>query len=133
MAKDLISFLKKNPIDEMVQEVKLTGRLADYPFKIKPMSANQFYKYQRICTKIQSNKSTDFNSSRFNELVILNHVVEPDFKSAELLTDMGVKTSEELLNKFFLGGELIDLSNKISELSGFNTPDSELEDEVKNS
>jgi len=133
MAQDLMSFLKQNPIDEMVTEVTIPGRLQHFPFKIKPMSATQFYKYQQIATKISSNKQVGFNSARFNELVILNHVVEPNFKDAEFLSSMGVDTSEQLLNKYFLGGELIDLSNKISEISGFNTPDKELEDEVKNS
>ncbi len=134
MTQDLISFLTEKPVDEMVQEVSLGGRLADFKFKIKPMNANQFYKYQQIATTIiGKTREAKFNSGRFNELVILNHVVEPNFKSADIISKAGVNTPEEFLNKFFLGGELIELSEEISKISGFNKSDAELEDEVKNS
>lgn len=134
MAQDLISYLASNPVEELVQEVSIPGRLAGFKFKIKPMTQKDYYKYQQICTNIVSrDKSVKFNSGRFSELVILNHVIEPNFKSTEILSTLGVQTPEQVLDKFFLGGEILELSGKISEISGFNTTDEQLEEEVKNS
>lgn len=133
MAQDLMSFLREQPIETLQQEVSLGGRLKDFTFKIRPMSAKQFYKYQQIATTIKGKNSVDFNTDRFNELVILNHVIEPNFRNAELVSSMNVSTPEELLNKYFLGGELVTLAEKISEISGFDKTDKELEEEVKNS
>ena len=134
MAKDLISFLASNPVTELVQEVSIPGRLGKYKFKIKPMTQKEYYKYQQICTTIVGkDKGVKFNSGRFSEMVIINHIIEPNFKSTEVLAKLGVQTPEEALEKFFLGGELLELSGKISEVSGFSTTEEELEEEAKNS
>lgn len=133
MAKDLMSFLAKNPVDQLEQIVTIPGRLAEFKFKIKPMNAKQFYAYQRVATSFEKGKNLDFNSGKFNELVVINHVIEPNFRDADNLSALGVRTPEEFINKYFLSGELIDLAEKISELSGFNKDDKQLEDEVKNS
>lgn len=135
MAEDLLSYLHKNPVDNAEFEVSIPGRLSKFKFKIKPLNQKQFYNYQRIATIKVPGKSRDvsFNNAKFNELVILNHVTYPNFKDASLLTSAGVNTPEEYLNKFFLAGELSKLSDKISEISGFDTTDEELEEEAKNS
>lgn len=134
MAKDLISYLVKNPVADVEHTVKLVGRLSGYEFKIKPMTGNQFYKYQELATIINpKDQSVRFNSGRFNELVILNHVVEPNFKDASLLTTAGVSTPEQFINKFFVSGELIELSEHIHRISNMNKTEKEMEDEVKNS
>ena len=135
MAKDLVSFLQKNPIDGMEHEVSIPGRLAEFKFKIKPMSSKEFYKYQQIATTVIPGKHKDvkFNSGRFNEQVIINHVTYPNFRDANLLTGAGVNTPEEYINKFFLAGELANLTEEISVISGFQQTDEELEDEVKKS
>lgn len=133
MAQDLISFLAENPIENLQHEIKLGGRLKEFTFKIKPMSGKQFYDYQKIATKLGTNKSLEFNTAKFNELVVLNHLVEPNLRNVELLSSLNVATPEQCLYKYFLGGELVELAEKISEISGFNTTDKELEDEVKNS
>lgn len=135
MANDLVSFLQENPIDVLEHEVSIPGRLAEFKFKIKPMTSKEFYKYQQIATAVTTGKAKDvkFNSGRFNELVIINHVTYPNFKDATLLSGAGVNTPEEYLNKFFLAGELANLTEEISILSGFQQTDAELEEEVKNS
>lgn len=135
MAQDLVSFLQQNPVDEIVQQVSVPGRLAKFKFKVRPMNQKQFNAYQRISTTFAQgkNKETKFDSGKFNELVIINQVVEPNFKDANLLSAAGVTTPEQYLNKFFLAGELGNLVEEICVLSGFVTPDAQLEEEVKNS
>lgn len=135
MTQDLLSFLQQNPVDEIEQEVSIPGRLAKFKFKIKPMNQKQFNRYQQISTTIiqGKNKETKFDSARFNELVILNHVIYPNFKDATLLSGAGVTTPEQYLNKFLLAGEIGALTEEICLLSGFGAPDAQLEEEVKNS
>lgn len=134
MAESLVQFLAKNQIEGLTKEVNIGGRLKDFTFKVKPISQGQFNNYQTICTTIGKNgKSTKFNNGKFNELVIINHVVEPNFRSTEVLATVNASTPEEYINKVFLAGEIVQLGEKISELSGFGVTDEELEIEVKNS
>lgn len=133
MTDNLVQFLAKNQIQDMEQEVKIGGRLKDFTFKIKPITQDQFNRYQRICTTFgKDGKSAKFDNGKFTQLVILNHVIEPNFRSTEVLATVSCNTPEEYLNKVFLPGEIGELSNKISEISGFGTTDEELEIEVKN-
>ena len=133
MSENLVQFLAQNQIEGITKEVCIGGRLKGFTFKIKPMNSNQFYKYQQLSTAIGKDKNVKFNSGRFNELVILNHVIEPNLRSTDVLSSAGCGTPEEYLNKVFLAGELIELSDKISQISGFNQSDEQLEEQVKNS
>ena len=135
MAKDLMSYLAQNPVDQLVQEIRIPGRLEKFPIKIKPMSPKQFHDYQQIATKLGNGgkQQTSFNTGKFHGLVVINHVVEPNLRDATALSAAGVSTPEEFLNKFFLSGEILELVEQISAISGFNKSDIELEDEVKNS
>lgn len=134
-AQDLVSFLSQTPVNEMEYEINIPGRLAKFVFKVKPMDHKQFNKYQQIATSVLpgKNREVKFNVGKFNELVIVNHCVYPNFKEADLLASANVNTPEEYLNKFLLAGEINNLSEEISRLSGFTTPDVELEQDVKNS
>lgn len=135
VATDLVSFLQKNPVDEIVHEISIPGRLSQFKFTVKPLNSKEFGKYQNIATMVVPGKTKEvkFNAAKFSELVIINHVTYPNFKDVNLLTSAGVNTPEEYLNKFFLAGELANLSDKIAELSGFAVTDAELEEEAKNS
>lgn len=134
MAESLVQFLAQNQIEGLTKEVNIGGRLKDFTFKVKPISQGQFNNYQNICTTIGKNgKSAKFNNGKFNELVIINHVVDPNFRSTEVLATVNASTPEEYINKVFLAGEIVQLGEKISELSGFGVTDEELEIEVKNS
>lgn len=134
MAENLVQYLAQNQIVGEVQEVRIGGRLKDFTFKVKPINQSQFNQYQRIATTIgKKGQGTKFDNGKFNELVIINHVVEPNFRSTEVLGTVNATTPEEYINKVFLAGEIVQLGEKISELSGFGVTDDELEIEVKNS
>lgn len=134
MADNLVQFLAKNQIEGITKEVNIGGRLKDFTFKVKPINQKQFNDYQTICTTIgNKNKSAKFNNGKFNELVIVNHVVEPNLRSTEVLSTVNANTPEEYINKVFLAGEIAQLAEHISEISGFGVTDEELEIEVKNS
>ena len=103
----LTEFLLANPVDTIEREVVVSKRIVDangqmLKFKIKPMLNEQYLEYQNQCTVPKKSGKIDFNVKRFNQLVILNHTVEPNFRSAELIQQAGVSTPEQLLNKMLL-------------------------------
>lgn len=130
---ELQLFLMENPVDNITDKVKLGGRLKNFEFEIKPMNNNDMTRYQKLCIKNpNSSKKKEFDVQKFNELVVINNVINPNFKDPEWMKSAGVLTSEALVNKVLLAGEIAELSEKISELSGFNSDTEDLEEEIKN-
>lgn len=130
---ELQMFLMENPVDNITNKIKLGGRLKDFEFEIKPMTNNDMSKYQKLCVKnTQNAKKKEFDIQKFNELVVINNVISPNFKDPEWMKSAGVLTPEALLNKVLLAGEISELSEKVSELSGFGDNTEELEEEIKN-
>ena len=130
---DLMNFLIENPVDDLTEEIMLSKRLKKFKIKIKAMSGTEFSEYQKLSTKIGRHKKVEFDTKKFNELIIINHTVEPNFKDSESLKKAGVQTPEQLLYKSLLAGEISDLAEQISKLSGFDTDINEDIDEAKNS
>lgn len=132
MATTLTDFLLQNLPEHETLEVTLPRMKGVGTFKIKPMTAKQFYSYQKTATNIQKKGST-FDTERFNMNVVVNHTVEPNFKEASFIEAAGVTTAEALVNKVLKGGEVAELSRQISILSGFDEEGEDLVEEVKNS
>ncbi len=78
-------------------------------------------------------RKINFDIKRFNELVVINNTVEPNFKDAESIRTAGCTTPEQFLYKSLLAGEISELSNRISQLSGFDQNLEQAVDEAKNS
>ena len=132
---ELTDFLMEHPVDDIRETVRdLSPRLKGFSFQIKAMSGQEYSDYQRMSTIIgkRAKGGTDFNGKKFNELVVINHVMTPSFKDAELLKKAGVTTSEQFLYKSLLAGEINTLAMKIMELSGFHQDMEELVEEGKN-
>lgn len=53
--------------------------------------------------------------------IILAGVVEPNLKSAELMTKYNAVTPAETIKKMLLPGEIIDVSRAVERLSGYRT------------
>lgn len=129
---DLLNFLIENPVDDVTDKVIVSKRLEKFPFVIRAMSGPEFSDYQRAATQVGKKKKVDFNSKLFNELVVLNHTVEPNFRDAETIKKAGCTTPEQFLYKSLLAGEIAELSNRISALSGFDADMEETIEEAKN-
>ena len=96
------------------------------------MSGDEFGKYQKQCTTLNvmgKKKETSFDSGKFNVLCIVNHCLDPNFKEAELLKGLGVQTPEQAVSKVLLAGEIVELGNQISRISGFDT---DINEEIEN-
>jgi hypothetical protein len=124
----LQQFLSTNVVDNLTQEINLGGRLKDFTFRVKAITGDQYNSYQSICIENpNSAKKRRFNTKKFNELIVTNHVVDPSFKDAEWLQQMQAPDAATLMYRTLLAGEINELSEKIMKLSGF---DSDLEEEI---
>lgn len=61
---------------------------------------------------------------------MIDGVVEPSLKDKTLLDHFHCVTPKELVKKLFLAGEIAELSNVVTELSGYDKTDED-EEEVK--
>jgi hypothetical protein len=129
----LLEFLIENPVDNVTEEIIISQRLKNFPFKIKAMTGQEFSDYQKLATAFGKKKKISFDSSKFNEQVVLNHTVEPNFRDAEGIKAAGCLTPEQFLYRSLLAGEISELANRISVLSGFDTDIDEAVEEAKNS
>ena len=134
-AMTLSQFLAENPVNELTAEVFVSERFrkAGFPFKIRAMSGKEFGAYQRQATVVGRHKKVNFDTQLFNEQVILNHCIVPNFKDIEAIKAVGCSSPEEFLYSRLLAGEITELSQQISILSGFDSDHESLVDEVKNS
>jgi len=89
--------------------------------------------YTDITARLVNKKgNADFSKSYdVNALLVVEGVVEPSLKDKELQKHFGAATPKELAKLLFPGGELTEIANMITELSGFSQPEED-EDEVKN-
>ncbi len=129
----LIDFLIENPVDNLTAEVVVSQRLAKFPFKIKGMTGPEFSEYQKLSTKIGRHKKVEFDNKKFNEMVVLNHTIEPNFRDAESMKKANCQSPEQFLYKSLLAGEISELAQEISSLSGFDKDMEETVEEAKNS
>lgn len=133
----LSEFLIKNPVNNITEEVYVSNRFVGedgqkLPFKIKAMSGEAYASYRKEALRVTA-KGVDFDTKRFNELVVINHTIDPNFRDAEAVKAAGCVTPEQYLYRSLLAGEIDALAAKISELSGFNTTIEEAKETVKNS
>ena len=113
---------------EMPRLSELTGEL----FKVtcKAIDGERYADIQR--SAIDLNKKgglRNINLYEMQVLTLIEGVVEPSMKDERLLGYFGVVTPKELVKKLFLAGEIAELSNVITELSGYEK--TEDEEEIK--
>ncbi len=129
----LLEFLAETPVDNITEEIVVSARLAQFKFKIRAMTGPEFSEYQKQATRIEGNKKVKFDSKLFNELTVINHTMDPNFRDAEAIKKAGCTTPEQFLYRSLLAGEIAELSQQISKLSGFDKELQEVVEEAKNS
>lgn len=134
----LKEFLIENAdVAAIEQEVAISPRFKDkdgnlLKFKIRPMTGEEFGKFQKAATTIsfgKSGRTTNFDSAKFNTLIVINNCVDPNFKDVDLIKQLGVQTPEQAVQKVLLAGELVELATQLSHVSGFDT---DLNEEIEN-
>lgn len=127
---ELEQFLALPDVTDMEEEIFVNNRIGS--FVVKPMTAEQFNDYSKRCRSKVNKKGMDFDSAKFNLLIVAGQTIKPDFNNAELLKKAGCATASELIEKKLLAGEIATISEKISEISGFNADINEKVEEAKN-
>lgn len=132
----LTDFLLNNTVENLTEEVIVSDRFKVdgeiLKFKIKAVNPDEFSDLQKQCTKVGKKGKVNFDSKMFNEQLIINYTVDPNFKEAEVVKKAGCMTPEQLVNKVLLAGEVATLVEEISALSGFDKDLEELREEAKN-
>ena len=114
-----------------VEMPRLTDVLGEaFKVKCKAIDGERYADIQR--SAIDLNKKgglRNINLYEMQVLTVIDGVVEPSLKDERLLGYFGCVTPKELVKKLFLAGEIAELSNVITELSGYDKSDDE--EEVK--
>lgn len=133
---NLMEFLINTPVDNLVEEVVISDRFKVdseiLKFKIKALTSEEFSDLQKQCTRVGKKGKVNFDNKMFNEELIINYTLEPNFRDAEFIKKAGCMTPQQLLNKTLLAGEVATLVEKISTLSGFDKDMEEAREEAKN-
>lgn len=128
----LMDFLIENEnVTEEIEEIVLSERLKNFKFKIRPISGKDFHKLKAECRTVRK-KVIHFDDATFNEKLILKCCIEPNFSDEESIRKANVHTPNELINKVLKAGEITDLANAITTISGFDQEPEELVNEAKN-
>lgn len=117
----LEEFLFENPVSDDTEELVLCKRLERYTFKIGSMSREERKKYLDACMiRAKNGAIVKQDLTKFNELVVLNHCLYPNFKSVDFVRRCGCNTPAEAMYKVLKIGEVERLSQKIMEFNGFD-------------
>lgn len=133
----LQQFLLESNIKNLKKTINLGGRLEDHPITIKALDGDKYNSFQQMCIEnSNSPKKRRFNSKKFNELVCIECLTDPNMKDPEFLNaarQKGIADSTQLLYHCFLAGEIAVIAEQALKLSGFDRDVEEEMDEVKNS
>lgn len=130
----LMDFLIENPVDNVTDKVVISDRFPKGSFfEIRAIGSKEFFELQTNATKFKKGKKVEFDTKRFHEALAINYTVEPNFKNADFIHKAGCQTPEQLLNKVLKVGEISELAQKITSLSGFDQDLEDYVEEAKNS
>lgn len=136
----LQDFLNNTPASTE-EEVAVSKRLVDpdtgelYKFKIRPLTDKEYENARNLATTLPKRKKdpAKFNNSLFDEKIVIDCTIYPNFKDAHSIQATGCISPEQYLHKVLLPGEVSELSNRIIALSGFDNDMDELIEDAKNS
>lgn len=133
MPVSLAEFLCANPVQDETEKVVLCERLKDFEFEIGAMDKKQYDGYINQCVvKDNKGKVVKQNIGMFNELVVINHCLYPDFKAEAFVRQAGAVTPAQALNKVLKLGEIEKLAEAILKFNGFDRDFETLRKKAKN-
>lgn len=137
---NLQEFLNKNNVAGIEKSVSISKRLTDpdtgelFKFKIRALSSKEHENARNMATRMpkRKNESVQVDNTIYYSQIILAGCIEPNFKDAQSIAALNCVSPEEYINRVLLPGEIVDLSNAIVRLSGFDEDMSDLVEEAKN-
>ena len=93
----LLEFLIENPVDNLTAEVIVPPRSCKMAVRDKGDDWPRVRGVSKSFTKIGGKKKVEFDSKKFNELVVLNHTIEPNSRDAESIKKAGCSNNLKVL------------------------------------
>ena len=115
-----------------VEVPRLTQVLGE-PFKVvcQAIDGERYADIQKASIDLNKKGGVrNINLFDMQVLTVIDGVVEPNLKDTKLLQHFNCVTPKELVKKLFLAGEIAELSNVVTELSGYDKTEED-EEEVK--
>lgn len=138
----LSAFLSQNAIQVENEKHVISTRFVDgegnpIPWEIKAIDEVYNEKIRKDCTTQTRDKrtgrnikETDYNT--YLAKLVVECVVFPNLKDAELQQSYGVLGAESLVKKMLTSGEYSELLERVQEVNGFDKDMEELVEEAKN-
>ena len=124
-------FLELPDITGITKEIEASKRLG--MVKIGALSSEEYSDIMKKSRKMNTRKGTvEFDDNAFHTNIVCSKLLEPDFSNAEFLAKVKCNTGKEFISRKLLPGEIREISNKILELSGFDTDINDDIEEAKN-
>ena len=130
MEKSLEDFLSLPDVNDLTEEVFISKRIGK--FVVKPLTADEHGAYMKRSKGKINKDGTNFDSAKFNLLVVAGQTIKPDFSNAELLKKAACATPTEFISKKLLAGEIAEAAEQILKISGFDSTMEEDIEEAKN-
>ena len=114
-------------------EIQRLTEIMGEPFKIKcqAIDGERYADIQRSAVDLNKKGGIkNFNLFDMQVLTVIDGVVEPSMKDSKLIKHFGCATPKDLVKKLFLAGEIAEISNVVTELSGYDKTEDD-EEEVK--
>lgn len=127
----LEDFLSLPNVADEVAEVYVSKRLGT--FKVKPMTIDQHKEYQDRCKGNFTKNGMKFDNTKFNLLIVENQVIDPNFKDADFLNRANFSNPRDFIKAKLKPGEVLEIAQKICEISGFEVDPNEEIEKAKNS
>lgn len=114
-------------------EIQRLTEIMGEPFKIKcqAIDGERYADIQRSAVDLNKKGGIkNLNLFDMQVLTVIDGVVEPSMKDSKLMKHFGCATPKDLVKKLFLAGEIAEISNVVTELSGYDKTEDD-EEEVK--
>lgn len=116
MISTLQAFLIQAAKEQSEKEVSISARF-EQKFKIRALTMEEWEHIQKLSTNPESRERVD-NLGMLKRTAI-EGCVDPCYKDAEFIKEVGANTPQEALNKTLKAGEIVKLANAVLKFSGF--------------
>ncbi len=134
---DIKAFLLP-PVMEETKEVVITKRAVGedgkpVPFKLRRIDQetnNKLVRQSQRKKKVNGQIITELDNTRFGNLLILECVIDPDFKNSELCAYYKTVDPLDVPGRMLSSGEYAKLMEEINKLNGFDDDTADAVDET---
>lgn len=116
MISTLQAFLIQAAKEQSEKEISVSKRF-DQKFRIRALSMDEWERIQQLSTNPESRERVD--SLGMLKRAAIEGCLDPNYKDADFIKELGVNTPAEALSKTLKAGEIVKLANAVLKFSGF--------------